>query len=399
MAREPQDNFPEEIESDRDIRPLSTRNSKLSGVFFIVAAVIGVAFMVGIQFLGGNDTDQVVEREQFRPPVTQEIDLPDIQEPASQPVIEVQERGIDPLELERLRQLAILEEQKRQLEDAKRAAELELLRQRRRSEMLILDNSDGNDGAASGPPTQPGAFDLSLFGANGGFGQDTANEPVQTNELFANSNERFLRDASETAVVEAKAVRLPNQDSLVTQGTFISGVLETAINSDLPGLTRALVDKDVYSRTGRHVVIPKGSRLIGRYQSGVQTGQARIFIIWSRLERPDGVVVDIGSTGTDPLGNAGLTGNVDTHFFERFGASVLFTALSPLIALATDENNQSTQTQEIMEEGRQSFNRSAEIALENAINIPPTIRVPQGTEINIFVNRDLSFDAVNFPAQ
>ena len=191
MAREPQENFPEEIESDRDIRPLSTRNSKLSGVFFIVAAVIGVAFMVGIQFLGGNDTDQVVEREQFRPPVTQEIDLPDIQEPASQPVIEVQERGIDPLELERLRQLAILEEQKRQLEDAKRAAELELLRQRRRSEMLILDNSDGNDGAASGPPTQPGAFDLSLFGANGGFGQDTANEPVQTNELFANSNERF----------------------------------------------------------------------------------------------------------------------------------------------------------------------------------------------------------------
>ena len=95
MAREPQENFPEEIESDRDIRPLSSRNSKLSGVFFIVAAVIGVAFMVGIQFLGGNDTDQVVEREQFRPPVTQEIDLPDIQEPASQPVIEVQERGID----------------------------------------------------------------------------------------------------------------------------------------------------------------------------------------------------------------------------------------------------------------------------------------------------------------
>ena len=77
----------------------------------------------------------------------------------------------------------------------------------------------------------------------------------------------------------------------------------------------------------------------------------------------------------------------------------MFTALSPLIALVTNESNQSDQTQEIIEEGRQSFNRSAEIALENSINIPPTIRVPQGTEITIFVNRDLSFDAVNFLAQ
>ena len=399
MAREPQDNFPEEIESDRDIRPLSNRNSKLSGYFFIAAAVLGTLAMVGFQFLGGDETEQVVEREQFRPPVSQDLNLPEIQEAETQPVVEIVERKIDPLELERLRQLAILEEQRLQLEQAKLAAERELLRQRRGSEMLILDNSEDGDNVAPLPATPDGAFDLSVFGANGGFGGDGASQPVQTNEIFANASERFLRDASESEVVEAKAIRLPNQDSLVTQGTFISGVLETAINSDLPGLTRAIVDKDVYSRTGRNVVIPKGSRLIGRYQSGVETGQTRVFIVWSRLERTDGVVVDIGSTGTDPLGNAGLAGNVDTHFFERFGASVLFTTLSPLIALATNESSQSSQTQEIIEEGRQSFNRSAEIALENSINIAPTIRIPQGTEINIFVNRDLSFDAVNFPVQ
>lgn len=400
MTSQPQDNFPEEIESDRDIRPLSNRNSKLSGYFFIAAAVLGTLFMVGLQYLGGNDNEEIVEREQFRPPVTQEARLPEIQAPEAEPIVEIQERGIDPLELERLKQLSILEEQRRQLELAKRAAERELLRQRRSSEILILDNSGEANNVAAVSASPSDIFDLDLLrGENGPFGGDSANEPVQANELFANASERFLRDASDTEIVKAKAVRLPNQDSLVTQGTFISGVLETAINSDLPGLTRALVDKDVYSRTGRNVVIPKGSRLIGRYQSGVQTGQARIFIVWSRLERPDGVVVDLGSTGTDPLGSAGLTGEVNTHFFQRFGASVLFTTLSPLVALATNESNQSNQTQEIIEEGRQSFNRSAEIALENSINIAPTIRIPQGTEINIFVNRDLSFDAVNFLVQ
>ena len=77
----------------------------------------------------------------------------------------------------------------------------------------------------------------------------------------------------------------------------------------------------------------------------------------------------------------------------------MFTTINPLIALLSDEENQTGQQQEILTEGRQGFNRAAEIALEDSINIPPTIRIPQGTEITIFVNRDLSFDAVNFPAQ
>ena len=393
MARKPQDNFPEEIVSDRDIRPLSNRNSKLSGYFFIAAAVLGTLLMLMLQLLGGDEKEEIVEREQFKPPVTQEIKLPEIQapEPEPEPVIEVEEpvQRFDPLELERLKQLAILEEQRLQLEQAKLSAERELLRRRRSSEMVVLDNeaARGDDSPLS---TSSGGVEFSGFGGDG--------QP-QENEIYANSSERFLRDASESDVVKAKAVLLPNQDSLVTQGTFISGILETAINSDLPGLTRALVDKAVYSRTGKYVVIPKGSRLIGRYQSGVETGQSRIFVVWTRLERPDGVVVDLGSTGTDPLGNAGLAGDVDTHFFQRFGASVLFTTISPLIALLSDEENQTGQQQEILTEGRQGFNRAAEIALEDSINIPPTIRIPQGTEITIFVNRDLSFDAVNFPAQ
>lgn len=393
MARQPQDNFPEEIVSDRDIRPLSNRNSKLSGYFFIAAAVLGTLLMLMLQLLGGDEKEEIVEREQFKPPVTQEIKLPEIQapEPEPVPVIEVEEpvQRFDPLELERLKQLAILEEQRLQLEQAKLSAERELMRRRRSSEMVILDNeaARGDDSPLS---TSSGGVEFSGFGVDG--------QP-QENEIYANSSERFLRDASESDVVKAKAVLLPNQDSLITQGTFISGILETAINSDLPGLTRALVDKAVYSRTGKYVVIPKGSRLIGRYQSGVETGQSRIFVVWTRLERPDGVVVDLGSTGTDPLGNAGLAGDVDTHFFQRFGASVLFTTISPLIALLSDEENQTGQQQEILTEGRQGFNRAAEIALEDSINIPPTIRIPQGTEITIFVNRDLSFDAVNFPAQ
>jgi len=152
------------------------------------------------------------------------------------------------------------------------------------------------------------------------------------------------------------------------------------------------VDKNVYSRTGKNLVIPKGSRLIGRYRSNVQRGQSRVFIIWSRLERPDGVIVDIGSPGVSPIGIAGLGGDVDNHYLEIYGASVLLSTLGPFISLlAGDNESASSEEREIINGSQSSFNETAEIALENSIDIPPTIHVAQGTEISIFVNRDLSF--------
>ena len=109
---------------------------------------------------------------------------------------------------------------------------------------------------------------------------------------------------------------------------MIPAVLETALDSDLPGYTRAVVSRDVRGFDGSTVLIPRGSRLIGQYKSGVALGQSRVFVIWTRVIRPDGVSVQIGSPATDPLGRAGLDGKVDNHFFTRFGGSILLSVMN-----------------------------------------------------------------------
>lgn len=398
MAVETDVEYPQELETDRDITPLSDGRSRLPTVFFAVAAGAGLLLLLLLQLFDGDDADRTPQREVFRPNIsdTNSPNLPVTPitvDPAPTLQPSQTEEQFNILELERQRQLALLEEQRDRLRQARREAEREEQRRRRQSTMLVVDNG------GSAPTTGFNNDDLSasdeaafFAGDSGLLGTQDAN---LRNEVITDRSERFLRDASNIEVVRAQAVKLANQDYLLTQGTFISGVLETMINSDLPGLVRALVDKPVYSRTGDRILVPKGSRLIGRYQSGANFGQARVYIVWSRLERPDGVVIKLGSPGTDTIGQAGLGGDVDNHFFQRFGASTLFSTIGPAISLLLDDGNASLQQQDVISGARDGFNRSAEIALQNSINIPPTIRVPQGTEITIFVNRDLSFADVD----
>lgn len=185
----------------------------------------------------------------------------------------------------------------------------------------------------------------------------------------------------------ALATQMGNLDLTVPQGAVVPAVLETAINSDLPGFTRAIVSRDVYSFDGRTVLIPRGSRLIGQYRSAVSLGQSRAFIIWSRVIRPDGVTVQIGSPGTDELGRGGLTGDVERHFFRRFGGSILLSVLNAGIASI---NGAPTTTISIGSPGQ----AAAAASTVQGENIPPTIKVPQGEAIRIFVARDLDFSAV-----
>lgn len=181
---------------------------------------------------------------------------------------------------------------------------------------------------------------------------------------------------------------MSNPGLVVPQGAVIPAVLETAINSDLPGYTRALVSRDVRSFDGRTVLIPRGSRLIGQYKSAMSMGQSRAFVIWTRVTRPDGVSVDIGSPAADELGRGGLAGEVDRHFFQRFGGSILLSVLNGIGAALTD--NPSTQIS--IGSPVQAANAAASVQFGDAI--PPTVRVRQGEAIRIFVARDLDFSLV-----
>jgi type IV secretion system protein VirB10 len=235
---------------------------------------------------------------------------------------------------------------------------------------IVVDTTKG--GVAMVPPT-PG-----LAGAK--------NDDLSAEDRFS---DRVA--AGENA--PARAVRIANSSYTVPQGAIIAGVLETAINSDLPGYVRAVVSRDVMGFDGRRVLIPSGSRLIGQYRSGLAAGQSRAFIVWTRLTRPDGVTVSLGSPVTDPLGRAGLGGKVDSHFLKRFGSAILLSVVQSGLGLLQQGGN------DVVVRTADDAKSVAGIALQRDINIPPTVKVAQGTAIRIFIARDLDFSGTDGDAQ
>jgi type IV secretion system protein VirB10 len=252
--------------------------------------------------------------------------------------------------------------------------------ERLRSKLIVLDSP-----TSSGPGTLAGGE---------GDGLTVAGE---------DRSSKFLAAASSIADRSAKARKIERIDALVPEGTLIPGILETAIVSDLPGQVRAIVSQDIYSFDGRRVLIPTGTRLIGEYQSEVTRGQTRIFIVWTRMLRDDGVSVRLNSIGTDSLGRAGLTGRVDKKFRERFGAAILLSIVGAGASYLTGYGSQTAtgdndDAQRAEEQARQTlaqtFSDMANQALGDSLRIPPTISVSQGERIFVFVRQDLDFSAL-----
>lgn len=217
-----------------------------------------------------------------------------------------------------------------------------------------------------------------------GAGQkNTLQQPLGDNEAFA-------ARVGGSDVETASATRMVDPANTISQGTLIAAVLETAINSDLPGYVRAIVSEDVKSFDGQHVLIPRSSRLIGQYKSGLAAGQTRAYVMWTRLIRPDGASVALASPSTDYAGAAGLTGKVDGHFMQRFGSAMLLSVVGGLGALG------SSGTSLVLTSGGTS---AASVAAQRDAQIPPTIRVPQGQPIRIFTARDLDFATVGGAVQ
>jgi type IV secretion system protein VirB10 len=219
-------------------------------------------------------------------------------------------------------------------------------------------------------------------------------------------NSKFLASASTIGDRSAKARQIERIDAMIPEGTLIPGILETAINSDLPGQIRAITSQGVYSFDGRRILIPTGTRLIGEYQSEVTRGQKRIFVIWTRLLRDDGVTVRLNSIGTDSLGRSGLTGVVDNKWRERFGSAILLSIVGAGSSYLTgygsgsysSSGNGETDSDRAAELARetiaQTFSDMANQALAENLKIPPTISVHQGERIFVYVRQDLDFSAM-----
>jgi type IV secretion system protein VirB10 len=151
------------------------------------------------------------------------------------------------------------------------------------------------------------------------------------------------------------------------------------------------------------VIIPTGTRLIGEYQSEIVRGQKRIFVIWTRMLRDDGVSVRLNSIGADSLGRSGLTGEVDNKFAERFGAAILLSIVGGGASYLTGYGSQAASDGSDDARGGEDIARStiaktfsdmANQVLGDSLNIPPTISVPQGERIFVYVRQDLDFSAL-----
>ena len=188
------------------------------------------------------------------------------------------------------------------------------------------------------------------------------------------------------ATGRARAAMLANRATTVPQGTLIPAVLETAFDSTSPGFARALVQRDVRGFDGTRVLIPRGSRLIGEYGAAVTQGQNRAVILWSRLIRPDGVTIAIGSPAADTLGRGGVKADVDSHFFARFGGAILQSVLDAGVAVAA--RNSGSPVIVALPGGA---GNTAAAARPRASDIPPTLKVPPGRSVGVFVARDLDF--------
>lgn len=184
------------------------------------------------------------------------------------------------------------------------------------------------------------------------------------------------------------ATRLERPDLTIPQGTLISAVLETAIDSTGPGQVRAMVTKDVRGFDGTRILIPRGSKLYGAYDAAIEQGQKRAQVRWSRLLRPDAVIINLDSPASDPLGRAGVKGRVNSHFFTRLGNALLSTTMGIGQALTARQ-----PPIVISSSGQQT----STLAGQSSEQIRPTLSVRQGSRISIFVQHDLDFTAVELP--
>ena len=195
-------------------------------------------------------------------------------------------------------------------------------------------------------------------------------------------------DAASAAADRISAGRLRNPSFTVPQGTVLPAVLETALDSTRPGAVRALVQRDIHAFDGSRVVIQRGSRLYGEYEGGIEQGQNRALIRWTRLIRPDGVTIALDSPASDPLGRAGVKGKVDGKFLQRFGGAILQSVLDIGVGVATREATGGVVVA-LPGSSQTVTGRSG------PQDIKPVLKVRHGTSVSVFVARDLDFSSVD----
>ena len=199
---------------------------------------------------------------------------------------------------------------------------------------------------------------------------------------------------SSVSTPPTNAVMMPDRNLLLPKGTFIDCVLETKLNTTVPGMTSCVIPRDVYCANGRVLLIERGSKAIGEYKGAVENGLNRIFVLWTQIQTPKGVRVNIDSPATDALGGSGMAGEIDFHWWARFGNALLFTLIQDGFDFAMTKQSENNGGVNYYQNSEDGMNQIIQEAMRQSGNIPPTLTKNQGERVGIFVARDVDFSKV-----
>jgi len=243
---------------------------------------------------------------------------------------------------------------------------------------------------AAAQGTQPGATMPAMNLAGAGAQQDDPNKQRR--------KEQFLKDQETTGRGVLKdGVRLARGEYEVQAGWAIPASLQCAVNSDVPGQTCARVTEDVYdSVSGKHLLIPRNSRLVGTYDSQVAFGQERLLVAFTTLYFPDGSSISLeGMPGADRAGNAGFDADVNNHYAKVFGGAAFMAAFSAGVSLTQKQgasiNGNLTNSQVITQSLGQQLGQTGTAYIQRGMNVQPTLSRAAGYKFNVMVTRSMLF--------
>ncbi|RWI16658.1 IncP-type conjugal transfer protein TrbI [Mesorhizobium sp.] len=254
--------------------------------------------------------------------------------------------------------------------------------------------TEGAHAGSSNAPAVGAASDLYAAALRAGLGGANVDPNSQ-----ASKEDFFNSDLKELGYLPNRVV--PQQSPYeLKRGSVIPATLMTGINSDLPGRITAQVSQNVYdSATGHHLLIPQGTKLLGRYDSKIAFGQSRVLVIWTDIIFPDGSTLQTGAmAGTDTQGYGGFLDKADRKWLQTFGSAILIAVIGTGIDMAVPQSStlatQDTASDAARRNFAETFGRVADRTIQRNMDVQPTLEIRPGYKFNVLVDQDIVFPGV-----
>ncbi|WP_054313166.1 TrbI/VirB10 family protein [Mesorhizobium sp. 1M-11] len=359
--------------------PRVTRLSRkvLAGIGVVVSLGVGGALIYALQTRDGGNSGQELYSTTNRQPAdglaglprdyTGPILGPPLPGDLGRPIVDAHNRG-QPVVPPTITTPRVDEAEQRRLAEEEAA----------RTSRVFFQTAPGTSTAT----TPQAGMTMPNFGGLDLTGQRS--QPTAQDKQLA-----FLNAAVDRRTTSSDRVMPPASPFVLQAGAVISAALITGIRSDLPGQITAQVTENIYdSPTGRILLVPQGTRIIGQYDNNVQFGQRRVLLVWNRLILPNGrSIVLERQPGADAAGYAGLEDGVDYHWWDLAKAAGLSTLLSVGAELAINDEDRLLRA--IRNGGQDTINDAGQQIIRRQLNVPPTLTIRPGFPVRIVVTRDL----------